>query len=72
MLGKQQQHIKFVLQDGEQQTKQLECIYFSPRDTQKELIKTGDTISILYTIEAQYWQGKKQLKCFIKAVTQVI
>lgn len=71
-MGKKQEHLKFVGQDLIEQTKQLECVYFSPAREQKELITVGKTISIAYTIEAQYWQGKKQLKCFVKVVQQVI
>ena len=67
-MGKKQEHLKFVGQDPVERTKQLECVYFSPSDEQKKLIKIGSTISIAYTVDSQYWQGKRQLKCFIKVV----
>jgi len=68
-MGKKQEHLKFVGQDPVERTKQLECVYFSPSDEQKKLIKIGSTISIAYTVDSQYWQGKRQLKCFIKVVS---
>lgn len=71
-MGKMKQHVKFVGQDVEKRTHQLECIYFSPSEEQKKLLTAGNVISIVYTIETQYWQGKKQLKCFIKVVRQVL
>ncbi|MFH0773484.1 MAG: single-stranded-DNA-specific exonuclease RecJ [bacterium] len=71
-MGKKQEHIKFVGQDLTLRTKQLECIYFSPKEKQRKMIKAEATLSIVYTIETQYWQGRKQLKCFIKVVQQVI
>lgn len=71
-MGKKQEHLKFVGQDPVERAKQLECVYFSPNDEQKKLIKTGSTISIVYTVDSQYWQGKRQLKCFIKVVSQVL
>ena len=67
-MGKKQQHLKFALQDLEVRTKCIECVYFSPNEEQREKITSGATLSISYTIEAQYWQGKKQLKCFVKIV----
>ena len=67
-MGKTKQHIKFVGQDLEKKTHQLECIYFSPSEAQKKLLNAGNTVSIMYTIETSYWQGRKQLKCFVKAV----
>jgi single-stranded-DNA-specific exonuclease len=65
-MGKKQEHIKFIAQDLEKPMHQLECVYFSPSEEQKELIKAGKTLFITYSVDAQYWQGKKQLKCFIK------
>lgn len=70
-MGKKQEHIKFVAQDLIEQTKQLECIYFSPSEKQKEMIQVVSTLSIIYTLETQYWQGRKQLKCFIKSLSNV-
>ncbi len=71
-MGKKQEHLKFIGQDLTEHTKQLECVYFSPTEEQKKLIVPGAQISIVYTIETQYWQGRKQLKCFIKTVQQMI
>lgn len=71
-MGKKQEHIKCICQDPLDRTKQLECIYFSPSEEQRELIKIGSKLSIVYTVDAQYWQGKRQLKCFIKAASQMI
>lgn len=71
-MGKKQEHIKFVLQDNAKRSSPIECIYFSPKDTQKEIITVGANVSIIFTVEAQYWQGKKQLKCLIKNVVQVL
>lgn len=68
-MGKKQQHLRFVAQDLVDKTKQLECVYFSPSEEQIKVIHTGATVSMIYTIETQYWQGKKQLKCFIKAAS---
>ncbi|MCX6732084.1 MAG: single-stranded-DNA-specific exonuclease RecJ [Candidatus Roizmanbacteria bacterium] len=68
-MGKKQEHLKFIAQDLMDRTKQLECVYFSPSASQKEIIQVGSKLSLLYTIEAQYWQGRKQLKCFIKTLT---
>lgn len=70
-MGKTGQHIKFVGQDLEKQIHQLECIYFSPNEEQKKLLLAGKTVSIIYTIETSYWQGKKQLKCFVKNVKTI-
>lgn len=71
-MGKKKEHIKFVSQDLLKQTTQLECIYFSPSEEQKLVIKVGSTLLIVYTVDAQYWQGKRQLKCFVKMVSQMI
>jgi single-stranded-DNA-specific exonuclease len=71
-MGKTKQHMKFVGQDVEKKTHQLECIYFSPSEEQKKLLIAGGTVEIIYTIETSYWQGKKQLKCFIKAVRRMV
>ncbi len=71
-MGKKQEHLKFIGQDLEIKTKEVECVFFSPRDVQKDMIKEGVTLSIIYTVEAQYWQGRKQLKCFVKAVDEVL
>lgn len=71
-MGKKMQHMKFVGQDLLDRTKQCECIYFSPSEEQKKLLLPGSTVTIVYTIDAQYWQGKRQLKCFVKVITQVI
>ncbi|MCX6730988.1 MAG: single-stranded-DNA-specific exonuclease RecJ [Candidatus Roizmanbacteria bacterium] len=67
-MGKKQEHLRFIAQDVIDRTKQLECVYFSPSVSQKEMIQVGSKISLLYTVEVQYWQGRKQLKCFIKTV----
>lgn len=67
-MGKTKQHMKFVGQDLDKRTHQLECVYFSPSAEQKKLLIAGNTVSIVYTIETSYWQGQKQLKCFVKAV----
>lgn len=72
IMGSKNTHLKFIAQDPIERTKQLECVYFSPDDEQKELIKVGTTASIVYTIDASYWQGKRQLKCFIKVVERMI
>lgn len=71
-MGKKQEHLKFISQDPVERMKQLECVYFSPSDDQKKIIIAGSTLSIIYTIDAPYWQGKRQLKCFIKVVAQVL
>jgi single-stranded-DNA-specific exonuclease len=70
-MGKMGQHIKFVGQDLIEKTHQLECIYFSPNEEQKKLLAPVKTVSIIYTVEASYWQGKKQLKCFVKNVITI-
>lgn len=68
-MGKKQEHLKFVGQDLKERTKQLECVYFSPSTGQKEMITAGKTVTMAYTVEAQYWQGKKKINGFIKQVT---
>ena len=72
VMGKKKEHFKLVCQDTGDRSKQLECIYFSPGAEQKDLLKVGSRLSISYTVDAQYWQGKRQLKCFIKVVERVI
>jgi len=71
-MGKKQEHLKFVAQDLLERTKQLECVYFSPSAEQKELIKSGEQHSFIYTLETQYWQGRKQLRGFVKNIQQMI
>ena len=71
-MGKKQEHLKFVVQDLVERTKQFECVYFSPSSKKKGLLIAGETVLITYTIDVQYWQGKKQLKCFIKNCDQMI
>lgn len=71
-MGKKQEHLKFIGQDPNEKTKQLECVYFSPLDEQKKIITVGSILSIAYTVDSRYWQGKRQLNCIIKVVTQVI
>lgn len=71
-MGKKQEHIRFVAQDLVEKNKQFECVYFSPSEDQKKLLTTEKSLSLIYSIESQYWQGKKQIKCFIKAVSQVV
>ncbi len=71
-MGKKQEHLKFIGQDLNERVKQFECVYFSPSDDQKKIITAGSTLSITYTVDAPYWQGKRQLKCFIKVVAQVL
>jgi single-stranded-DNA-specific exonuclease len=68
-MGKTKQHMKFIGQDLEKRAHQIECVYFSPSEEQKKLLTAGVTVSMIYTIETQYWQGRKQLKCFVKAVS---
>lgn len=68
-MGKKLQHLKFFAQDLADKTKQVECVYFSPDAERRELVQIGSTLTLLYTVEAQYWQGKKQLKAFIKSVS---
>ncbi len=70
-MGKKQEHLRFVGQDLEVRTKQFECVFFSPSSGQKELIRMGATLSLIYTIESQFWQGRKQLKLFIRSVSAV-
>jgi len=71
-MGKKQEHLKFVCHDIFEKTKQIECVYFSPSAKQKILLIAGHIYSMVYTVEAQYWQGKRQLKCFVKVVQEVI
>ena len=71
-MGKKQEHLKFVAQDLLERTKQLECVYFSPSAEQKERIKAGEKLSFIYTLETQYWQGRKQLRGFVKNIQQMI
>ncbi len=65
-MGKTKKHLKFVTREG------VECIYFSPSEEQKKRITPHASLSILYSVETSYWQGKKQLKCFVKAVKSVL
>ena len=67
-MGKKQEHIKFVAQDLAERTKQIECVYFSPSEEQREIMQVGITLSIVYTIEAQYWQGRKKIQGNIKNI----
>ena len=70
-MGKKQEHLKFVIQDLTERTKQLECVNFSPSNEQREMIIAGTTISIVYNLEAQYWQGRKKIQGMIKLVILV-
>jgi len=71
-MGKKQQHLRFVAQDTIEKSHQVECIYFSPDAVQKKILETEKKVTIVYTIEVNYWLGKKQVKCFIKTVSQMI
>jgi len=70
-MGKKQEHIKFIAQDLVERTKQIECVYFSPIEKQKEMIQVGITLSIVYTIEARYWQGIKKMQGNVKNVFNI-
>ena len=70
-MGKKQEHLKFVAQDLVEKTKQLECVFFSPSTEQREIIAAGKTLTIIYSIEAQYWQGRKKIQGMVKATGEI-
>lgn len=68
-LGKNGKHLKlFVTGKNDTKTDPFECIYFSPTDDVRNLIKKDKEVIIVFSLEINVWNGRTKLQGKIKTI----
>lgn len=68
-MGKNKEHIRLTLSDELNPKITFECVYFSPKKDQLDILKVGTHITCVYTLEKQTWKGRTTTKGFIKTTS---
>lgn len=66
MMGKSKEHVRLTLSDDSNPHIQFECVYFSPKKDQLQIMQVGASVTCVYSLEKQTWKGRTTTKGFVK------
>lgn len=67
-IGKEQQHLKIMLCDCEDEKNRCESVFWRKGELSQK-IKVGTTISLLGRLELNEWKGKKKIQLVVKDIS---